>query len=339
MFKSSARIALTGFVVGLLGSMAAAGVIVYLASVGLIAQPGPVDDGTPPELVKLLAEHRMSVLVIGGERPAVLALPEDHDGETPIRLLVLLHGYGDDALSLARFYGFARRAVAGEFAIVFADGVPDDEGNQFWNATDLCCGRTTGVKPDDVAYLRWLVVEAGTLVAVDRTYLLGHSNGGFMAYRLACEGVPGLAGIVSIAGSSFEDPARCDGADAVSVLQVHGGRDRIVRIDGGVLPALGPGRYPAAAEVVERWALRAGCDTPSENLSPIRVGDGVKNSWAHVSRYLSGCADGVTVEFWQVPGAGHILSGGDFMDLVLEWLFDQGRELGEDEPDLRQRSS
>ena len=328
MFKSSAMIAITGLVAGLLGSTIVAVVVLYLASAGIIQSPGSVGAGPSREMVALLDEHGLSAHVVGGERPAVLAVPAGRDSKKPAPLLVLLHGYGDDGLALLEFYDFASRAEEGGFAILLADGVRDDEGQRYWNATDLCCGRAD-VKQDDVSYLVGLVEEAGTLVAVERTYLLGHSNGGFMAYRLACENMAGLAGIVSIAGSSFEDPERCADSTPVSVLQVHGDRDRVVDIGGGGLPGSGKGRYPGAMEVVSRWAERAGCEPGAESVGAARIGDLVNSAWAHVHRYEDGCIEGVTVEFWEVAAAGHVISGSYFTDRVLDWLFEQGPERGE----------
>ena len=323
MFKSSTRIALTALVAGLLGSVATAGVIAYLASVGVIQSSGLGGAQVLRGVVDLMEENGMRAHVVGGDRPAVLAVPKGRSSKTLTPLLLLLHGYGDDGLALLTFYDFAMRAEEGGFAILVANGARDEEGNRYWNATDLCCGKAD-VKPEDVSYLVGLVEEAGTLVAVDRTYVLGHSNGGFMAYRLACENMAGLAGIVSIAGSEFEDVDRCAGSNPVSVLQVHGDRDGVVRIDGGVMPALGAGRYPGSAQVTERWAERAGCDSGAETPVAFRIGDLVHSPWVQVWRYREGCEEGVTVEFWEVSGAGHIISGSYFVDRVLDWLLAQG---------------
>ena len=223
------------------------------------------------------------------------------------------------------FFGIPSRVNSKGFALILADGTPDDYGNRFWNATGLCCG-STETKPDDVAYLSGLVEEAKAIVAIDRTYAMGYSNGGFMSYRLACESLPGLVGIASIAGSSFDDPTRCDGATPVSVLQVHGDEDDVIKIDGGSNPDLGPGSHPAASELVARWAKRAGCDLSAESLPSISVSRFGSGAETTLTRYRNGCQDGVAVEFWKVAGASHfIITRDDFMDRVLDWLFAQGK--------------
>ena len=93
-------------------------------------------------------------------------------------------------------------------------------------ATGAATSAQTGV--DDVAYLRALIQEAETIVTIDRVAVVGHSNGGLMAWRLACEGVPKLvaiASLTSIAGASAAEPPACEGASPVSALHLHVGAD------------------------------------------------------------------------------------------------------------------
>ncbi len=328
MFKTKKRAVLT-VVAGSLGaSIAAVAAFLYFSGLGAFLWfmiNLNLEETPQPELAQRLAESGLVVHTIGGSRPATLALPAGHDPQTPLPLLMAFHGYSGYASMMDDFFEIPDRVNSKGFALVLPDGTPDDDGNRFWNATGLCCGRTD-TKPDDVAYLSGLMEEAMTLAAIDRTYLMGYSNGGFISYRLACESLPGLAGIASIAGSSFDDPTRCDGATPISVLQVHGDEDEVISIDGGSNPDLGPGSHPAASELVARWANRAGCDMSPESLPAIgvsRFGNGTETT---VTRYRDGCRDGVTIEFWTVVGASHfIVTKDDFVDRVLDWLFAQER--------------
>ena len=323
MFKTKKRAILAIAAAALVALLAAAGTFLYFSGLGALLCIVINSEGeTPqPEFAQRLSESGLVVHTIGGNRPATLALPTGYDLQTPMPLLLALHGFSGYASMME---GFASHVNVKRFALVIADGTPDDNGNRFWNATGLCCGRTE-TKPDDVAYISGLVEEAKTFATIDRTYSMGYSNGGFMSYRLACESLPGLAGIASVAGSSFDDPARCDGATPVSVLQVHGDEDEVIKIDGGSNPGLGPGSHPAASELVARWAQRASCDMPAESLPAIgvsRFGSGPETT---IIRYRDGCKAGVTVEFWTVAGARHfIITKDDFIDGVLDWLFAQG---------------
>ena len=94
-----------------------------------------------------------------------------------------------------------------------------------------------------------------------------------MSYRLACEGIPGLAAIASLAGTSFSDPSHCAFASPVSVLQIHGTADEVVAYDGST----GEHEYAGAEEVALRWAALARCDlTDPETLPPLDLDQGTR---------------------------------------------------------------
>ena len=123
---------------------------------------------------------------------------------------------------------FRPLAEARGFLYCYPDGTIDRWGNRFWNATDACCDfGNTGV--DDAGYLRALIEEIARRFAVDRKriYLVGHSNGGFMAYRMACQSADLIAGIASLAGTTFLDPSRCAPSEPVNILHIHGTADDI----------------------------------------------------------------------------------------------------------------
>jgi membrane protein implicated in regulation of membrane protease activity len=56
---------------------------------------------------------------------------------------------------------------------------------------------------DDSTYLHRLLDAVKSAYRVDptRVYFVGHSNGGFMAYRMACEHATEITAIVSLAGA------------------------------------------------------------------------------------------------------------------------------------------
>ena len=175
-----------------------------------------------------------------------------------------------------------------------------------------------------IAWLNQLVAEAREVVDVSGVYVVGFSNGGFMSYRLACDGLDGLVAIASLAGSSFGDSGRCAEASPVSVLQIHGTNDMQIPY-GGTLEY--EGGYPGAVELMNRWAERAGCNVDSV-LEPASLDlettiDGADTS---VRRIRDGCADGITIELWTIGGADHFPSfRDDWPDRLLAWLFDESR--------------
>ena len=269
-------------------------------------------------------------LVIGGERTATLLLPSGVDRREPRPLIVLLHGYGSNSVQADQYFQFSRRVDAGGFGLLLPDGTVDEIRNQFWNGTPECCD-IFAAEPDDVSYIRSLIEEAQQVAAFDPIFAVGHSNGGFMAYRLACEEIAGLTAIVSLAGAAFADPGECRSPAPLSVLQIHGTKDQDVLYEGGRLPEHpDPDRAaaPGARDSVLRWAERAGCDRErSTELPRIDTDTAVAGEETSVVRWSEGCREGTVMELWTIEGGGHIplVWGTDFTPGILKWLLERSQ--------------
>ena len=313
-------------------NLVALGVVVIVA-ITILGQGEPTFDEA---MLQLVEESGVSVQRIPGagvgvskrdSRPALIVLPSEYysvplDERPSIPLVFSLHGYSSHYMDQDSYFGLSRLVNSYNFALVLANGTRDDLGNRFWNATDFCCGMVD-TKPDDVVYLTGLVEEAAEHVNIDRVFVTGMSNGGFISYRLACEGIDGLAGIVVVAGSSFSDETRCDSASTVSVLHVHGNADEVISFEGGSNPDIGRGNHPAARELVHRWARRAGCDlSEAETLPNLDIDRTIDGSETSVTRYQSGCRGGLVVELWEMDSSSHVPSlADDFGELMLGWMF------------------
>lgn len=298
--------------------------ILVLAIVRAFDQFVGLGERSETELAQDIADIGLIAHTIGGTRPATLVLPSNLDPQTPVPLVLVLHGYGGFASDMIDRLNLLGHVGPKRFALLLPDGQRDDENNRFWNATDFCCGKTDA-KPDDAAYLTGLTEEAAQFASIERILAIGYSNGGFMAYRLACDNMPGLQGIASIAGSSFSDPSRCDSANPVSVLHIHGDHDQVVKVEGGSNPDIGPGEYPAASDVVHRWAERGNCRLTPEDLSFINIDISLDGKETLVTAY-HGCQDHLTMHLWSIQGGAHSpFFTLHFVSWVLDWLFRQGK--------------
>jgi polyhydroxybutyrate depolymerase len=258
--------------------------------------------------------------VFGGDRPVTLQVPTTYDAGRPTPLLIVLHGYGADG-NFQEQYLKLTLLVEGEGILIMApDGTIDTSGKRFWNATPACCN-FDGSSVDDVGYIRGLIADVQGDYNVDRQriYLVGHSNGAFMAHRLACDAAPEIAAIVSLAGATFEDPAACAPSEPVSVLDIHGDADTEILYAGGQVAA----PYPSELETMTHWQVYDRCapglvsDPTTLNLDFLLAG----NETA-IQRF-NGCARGTGVELWTIHGGGHIPNlTHDFPLLVWQWLSD-----------------
>ncbi len=260
--------------------------------------------------------------VLGGERAARLQTPPTADVE-PIPLILSLHGYGGEPEAHDWYFGLSERIMEYRFALITPQGTTDSRGNAFWNATDACCN-FEGSAVNDSGWLGGLIAEAREIVDISGVYVVGYSNGGFMAYRLACDGLEGLVSIVSLAGSSFADPERCAGVAPVSVLQIHGTDDLDIPYAGTEEYA---GGYPGAETLVRRWAERAGCDPEAvEVTAALDLEATIDGAETSVQRIREGCEQGVTIELWTIAEGDHLpFFQDDWTDLLLDWLFDESR--------------
>lgn len=262
--------------------------------------------------------------------PAKIYLPLQFAQQDAWPLVVLLHGLGGTAETQEEYLNLRQRVSAMGFILMIPQGTPSPDGTlspdgqnltglRFWNATDFCCdfGKT---KVDDVSYLSRLIELAKTKYNVDtsRVYIWGHSNGGFMANRLACE-IGDISGIVSLAGGSFSDIEKCKNPHPVSFTQIHAIDDPVVSFE--TTP-----QYAGAKSSVQQWLTRNNCSEEGKKgeyldfIFTIPGPDTSIETWTN-------CSSGKSVSLWTIrafDGAGHNPHvpkfGVNFTDAVLAHL-------------------
>lgn len=242
-----------------------------------------------------------------GRGPITIHVPVSYDPAAAAPLAILLHGYGSNGSDTEAFFGFATAAETAGIIYAAPDGTTDLTGSPFWNATDACCNFNNS-PVDDSGYLRSLVeaIQAEYNIDERRIYFAGLSNGGFMSYRMACEHADLIAGIVSVAGATFDDAADCTPTEPVHILQIHGTADAVILYAGGVLLVT---PYPGAVESVETWAQYNGCDvTPVVPSDTLDLDANLPGAETTITRYPNGCSSGGSAELWTVGGGPHVIS-------------------------------
>ena len=252
--------------------------------------------------------------VVQGRPYEVQAPPSD--GEA-LPLLVLAHGYGVNGAGQDFIFPFSKIVGSRRFLYALPNGTQDALGKRFWNATDACCD-LGGVGVDDVAFFRALVedVKARYPVRPGKVFIVGHSNGGFMALRLACDAPDLFDGVVAVSASTWLDGARCPDGRAVPVLLVHGTADGMVPYEGR------PDRYPGAKETAERFRRRAGCAGGLEALGRADF-QGAAAEEETVKEGATGCPAPSAVDLWTIEGGGHALVfDARWTNATLDWLLE-----------------
>lgn len=256
--------------------------------------------------------------VDAGRGPVAVQLPPGPAPAGGYPLVVLLHGFGASGAIEELYLGLAPRLAASGFLYALPDGTENPNGNRFWNATDACCDHF-GSGVDDVSYLLGLVgaIDAAWGVDPRRVAFVGHSNGGFMAYRMGCSAAEQTAALVALAGATYLESADCAPSRPVRVLHVHGTADERIDYEGGVL-LMDP--YPGAATSAATWAGYDGCVAPAATGSPFDADDSLPGAETEVATYAVGCR-AADVELWSIVGGAHLPEiNATFRQRLVAWL-------------------
>ena len=254
-----------------------------------------------------------AAVVVGGDRPADLFLPTSYAKETPVPLLINLHGYTGESQSHSIYTFLQAAADKRSVAYIAPNGLKDSAGSRFWNGSSACCN-FGGSKVSDVDYINSLIEEISSKVSIDqsRIYLFGHSNGHFMSYKFACSTKDAVTAIAGLAGAMDSDPNACN-KEPMNILHIHGTSDQTILYDGGSL--LG-NPYPSAQQSVDQWSAINSCSKPTESqfdlLQSMQGDDSSAISYT--------CKQGA-VELWRINGGVHVpvLDEG-FALRTLDWL-------------------
>ena len=244
-----------------------------------------------------------STTVVSTARAYSKFIPSSYSKGTSLPMVVLLHGYGATGAMQESYMKFESVAETNKFILVYPDGTVDSSGKQFWNATDACCDFFSAVA-DDV-YLLSILKEMESNYSIDakRIYFVGHSNGGFMSYRMACKYPDRIAAIASLAGASFFKAADCGAKSSVSVLQVHGTKDGTILYDGGQI--LG-NSYPGAVASATQWATFNQCAQNAVTRSTkLDLEPNISGDETSVMAWTN-CQNSSEVELWTMESGAHI---------------------------------
>jgi polyhydroxybutyrate depolymerase len=201
-------------------------------------------------------------------------------------LVVMLHGGFGSARQAERSYGWDAEAVKGRFVVAYPDGL-----GRAWNTGGGCCGPPGRTNADDIGFITAMVSAIEQQIPIDagRVYATGISNGGIMAYTLACH----TAIFAAIGPDSATELGGCPSPSRVSVIDIHGTADKSIPYQGG--KGTGPAHIdgPAVPALNARWRAINRCAAPA-----ISTAGAVTTSTAN-------CPGGRAVELITIAGAGH----------------------------------
>ena len=235
-------------------------------------------------------------------------LPPHYDKNVPTPVVIYLHG-GGGSIKAAYSEGVDKAADKFGFILIVPAGTgPIPDRLLVWNGgtwgSGECCGSAVQQNIDDVGFISQMIEEARAKFNVDgkRIYATGISNGGLMAYRLACELSDTIAAVAPVASPGT--PSACTPSKPVSIMHIHGTADPCAPFAGGMGGGcLGTEKHEmlSAEEDIHQWLIINHCQ-------PNRTTAYQKGNATCIS--YESCKDGSGVEFCTVEGMGHAWPSG-----------------------------
>lgn len=248
----------------------------------------------------------MAPRTFGGDRPVDLQIPDTIEPGKRYPLVVVLHGFGATGVLQEAYFALNGLPAANTAFVLAPNGTANSTGKLFWNADPNCCD-FEHQNPDDVAYLGGMIDEIVKAWPVDpkAVMVIGHSNGGFMAYRLACDRADAISHIVVLAGEAAS--TACAPSRGVHVLHAHGTLDDSIA-------------FSVAAPSVQKWSGYDSC-TAQRDPGPALDVDSMLAGAETRTETARGCAAGGSVALWTIDGAGHIPAlSPAFQAAVWQWF-------------------
>jgi polyhydroxybutyrate depolymerase len=288
------------------------GVCLLAACRPLTVIPLPMPTALPimspmPAMVCATAGTHAEQLTSGGQtRQYWLHVPPAYQPGQLIPLVLGFHGNGGRADQFESYSGFSALADRAGFIAAYPQGLGNPAS---WNTGP-------GAANEDVQFVRDLLDHLETRCSIDpaRIYAIGHSRGGGLANRLACNLSERIAAIGPVSGA-YQDGDVCSPLRPVPVVAIHGFDDPVVPYNG--FPSGGvPGAYFIIGTPIPQWASawaqRNGCSTkPSVVMQTDKLSE---QQWGT-------CQNGADVVLYTLKGWGHNWPVEEFGAAQVIWDF------------------
>lgn len=259
---------------------------------------GPVNPGT----YQMAADMDTN----GYARKSLVHIPSGYNPAQQWPLLIVLHGAFSTGQEVADETGFNELAERKGFIVLYPEGIGILGFLQHWNAGH-CCGKAADDAVDDMGFIDTAIGKAIRRFSVDKTriFLVGHSNGGMLAFRYAAlhpEKLAGVAAVSAAINSKAEDlssfPMLPVPQQPLPVCIIHGIEDDYIPFGDGKKSEQHKDRsFSSVDEAADYWLRANGCETiPVHSIQP--------NGYVNQSEWVD-CSGGAPVILYAIDNWGH----------------------------------
>lgn len=260
--------------------------------------------------LKANQENNVRALIHNGlNRKFLVHVPKKYTSTISTPLIVAMHGGGGDMFHHAndKFYKLISKSEAEGFIVVFPNGFSRMSSGKLatWNA-GKCCGKARDKSIDDVGFIREVISNTMKEFNIDKNkvFATGMSNGGMMAYRLACEMSDVFKAVAPVAGT--DNTIDCVPKNPISILHIHAKNDTHVLFSGGAGSDAFRDKtmvtdFKSVPESIQKWVKFNNCHT-----TPKRV---LEKEGAYCEKYTR-CKNNVEVQLCVTEKGGHSWPGG-----------------------------
>jgi polyhydroxybutyrate depolymerase len=228
-----------------------------------------------------------SILDQGITRTYIVHLPSGYNANSQYPLVINLHGLNSDAAQQESYSQFDNVADNNNFIVVYPNA---NAGSWVVNGTS------------DVDFISHLIDTIRSNYNCNNClFLIGMSQGGFLAYKLACSLSQPINAIAVVSGNMSQNlQNNCAISAGIPVMHFHGTSDPLVNYNGTF-------GIPTVPTTINWWVNKNNCDTnpvftllPNTNLSD--------NS--NVEKYYyDGGINASEVTFFKIINGGHTWPG------------------------------
>ena len=257
--------------------------------------------------------EKQTILVGNSLREYVIYIPENSKHLRKIPLLFALHGGGGKAIKMAKSTKFHKIGEAKNWIVVYPQAMKHRFKSN-WNDGRVHTqkGKHAVASFDDVGYMLTLLKHLKNIYPIDsgRIYLMGVSNGGFMAQKIAAQHTREFSAFASVIGSMSQQVVKKFSPNAkISLLIINGTKDPLVPYEGGMVKfgRNNLGYSHPIDKTVNMWVKHNNLELKlkKEWLANTAINDGCiieKFSYTDASKTN-------IVEFLKMHGGGHTLAG------------------------------